>query len=103
MLRVEKVATPFTAATVVVPASVPPAGLVPIARVTLLVAPVSRAPNWSRISTVTAGVIVAPAWVLIGCCTKATDVATGGLGGKWHAVLPESLNVFPATGMNFQA
>src|SRR5256885_2163472 len=38
MLRSEKVATPLTAATVVVPARVPLAGLVPIATVMLVVA-----------------------------------------------------------------
>src|SRR5882724_9270923 len=79
MLKPLKVATPLTAATAAPPLSVPAGfpGLFPIARLTLLVAPVIRAPNWSRISTVTAGVIVAPAVVLVGCCTKPTEVATG--------------------------
>jgi hypothetical protein len=45
MLRSLNVATPFTAATEVVPESVPPPGLVPMAIPTVLVAVVSRAPN----------------------------------------------------------
>src|SRR5512146_1931995 len=60
MLRFEKVATPLTAATVLVPPSAPPLGLVPRATVTLLVA-VVRLPPASRISTLTAGVIDDPA------------------------------------------
>ena len=43
--RPVKVATPATAATVVVPERVAPPGLVPIARVTLLVSVVTRLPN----------------------------------------------------------
>src|SRR5437773_1430673 len=46
-LNVENVATPFTAAIVVVPARVPLAGLVPIATVMLVVAVVTVLP-WAR-------------------------------------------------------
>ena len=65
MLKLPNVATPATALTVVVPASVPLPGLVPMASVTLLVAFVTRLPEMSWISTLTAG-IVAPAAVLTG-------------------------------------
>src|ERR1051325_510462 len=82
MLRVENVATPATAATVVVPESVPFAGFVPNARVTAEVKPVTVLPPASSALTVTAGVIVAPAVV--------------GLGGKvnasWLAAPPTTSN-----------
>src|SRR5437762_10526563 len=60
MLRVENVATPATAATVVVPARAPPPGFVPIAAVTLPLNPVAVLPCASWTVTCTAGVIVAP-------------------------------------------
>src|SRR5437868_6436439 len=47
MDRLENVATPLTADTVVVPDSVPPPGLVPIATVMLAVEPVTVLPNAS--------------------------------------------------------
>src|SRR5437016_4643898 len=72
MLRLEKVATPLTAATVVVPARVPLAGLVPIASVMLVVAVVTVLPWASWTATCTAGVIAAPAAVLLGCTVKAS-------------------------------
>ncbi len=67
MLRLLKVATPPTAATVAVPDSVPPAGFVPIATVTLPVKPVTRFPSASFTLTCGAGVISAPAAVTLGC------------------------------------
>src|SRR2546426_1107246 len=78
MLRLEKVATPLTAATVVVPARVPLAGLVPIATVMLVVAGVTVLPRASWTATCTAGVIAAPAAVLLGCTVKLifNDAAT---------------------------
>src|SRR5438034_13029 len=53
MLRFAKVATPLTAATVVVPERVPLAGLVPIASVMLVVAVVTVLPwaSWTAIGT----------------------------------------------------
>jgi len=54
MERLEKVATPPDAATVVVPDSVPPPGLVPIATVMLAVEPVTVFPNASCTVTCTA-------------------------------------------------
>src|SRR5947209_8991466 len=76
MLRSEKVATPLTAATVVVPERVPLAGLVPIATVMLVVAVVTVLPWASWTATCTAGVIAAPAAALLGCTVKAS-FATG--------------------------
>ena len=64
--RVEKVATPLTAATVVVPDRVPEAGLVPIANVTFVVL-VVRLPNWSWICTVGEGATTTPARAFVGC------------------------------------
>src|SRR5437868_3404575 len=78
MLKVENAATPFTAATVTVPASAPPAGLVPIATVIVPVKLATTAFEASRAETCTAGEIVEPDWVLLGCVVKARCVAGGG-------------------------
>src|SRR5205809_4239309 len=91
-----KVATPFTAATAgMPPVSVAPLGLVPMASVTPLVAFVTRLLNWSRISTCTAGVSVAPAVVLAGgCTTKFTLLATAGptaTVGCWVIATPSTV------------
>src|SRR5712691_6986284 len=75
MLRVENAATPPTAVTVGVPDSDPPPGLVPIAAVTLPVNPVAVLPSASRAVTCTAGVIVAPAVVLVGCTVNTSWLA----------------------------
>src|SRR5439155_27108389 len=69
-LRVENVATPFTAATIVVPERVPLAGLVPIARVMLVVAVITVLPWASWTATCIAGVIAPPAAALLGCTVK---------------------------------
>src|SRR2546422_6368820 len=61
MLRSLKVATPATAATVVVPEREPPPGLCSIATVTLPVNVSTAFPSASRATTGTAGVMVAPA------------------------------------------
>src|SRR6266487_3596986 len=81
MLRFAKLATPLTAATVVVPARVPLAGLVPIATVMLEVAVVTVLPCASWTATCTAGVFAAPATALLGCTMKASFAAAGGGGG----------------------
>src|SRR5437016_12345644 len=78
MLRVENVATPATAATVVVPARAPPPGFVPIAAVTLPLNPVAVLPCASWTVTCTAGVIVAPAVVLVGCTVNTSWLAAPG-------------------------
>src|SRR5437667_9379 len=85
-LKVENVATPLAAATVLVPASVPFAGLVPIATVILVVAVVTVLPWASWTATCTAGVLAAPATALLGCTMKASFVAVGWTGPE---VLPE--------------
>src|SRR2546428_12765733 len=82
MLRVENVATPATAATVAVPDRVPPPGLVPSAAVTLPLNPVAVLPSASRAVTCTAGAIVTPAVVLVGCT----------LNTNWLAVPAATLN-----------
>src|SRR5512143_705881 len=74
MLRLEKVATPATAALGLVPVRMPPEGLVPIARV-MLVFVVTRFPPASRTSTCPAGVIDAPLAVVEGCTRKPSFAA----------------------------
>src|SRR5207247_3745290 len=75
MLKLEKVATPDTAATLAVPASVPPPGFVPIATVTVPVNPVTVLPKASWAVTRTAGVIARPAVALEGCTVNTNWVA----------------------------
>src|SRR2546427_7881704 len=75
MLRLLNVARPLEASTGFVPDKVPLFGLVPIARVMLFEALVTRLPPASRTSTWTAGVIVAPATVLDGCTRNASFAA----------------------------
>src|SRR5437870_702807 len=77
MLRFETVATPFTAATLVVPARVPPPGLVPIAMVTVPVKPATVFPAPSCAATCTGGEIGLPAVVVLGWTTNASRVAAG--------------------------
>src|SRR5512147_1691992 len=79
MDRLEKLATPFTADTVVVPDSVPPPGLVPMATVMLAVELVTVFPSASCTVTCTAGMIATPAVEFVGCTAKASLVATAGL------------------------
>src|SRR5207244_2215955 len=86
MLTFAKVATPLTAATVVVPDRVPLAGLVPIATVMLVVAVVTVLPWASWTATRTAGVLAAPATALLGCTVKASFAPVGWTGPE---VLPE--------------
>src|SRR5215467_194411 len=69
----EKVATPDTTVTAEPPLRFPPAGLVPMARLTLVaLSEVSMLPLASSTATVTAGVIVPPAAVLEGPWIKAS-------------------------------
>src|SRR6266576_1691892 len=79
MLRPENVATPATAVAVVAPARVPPPGLAPTASVTLPVNPVAVLPCASRAVTCTAGVIGAPAVVLVGWTVNASCAAVPGV------------------------
>src|SRR6185295_10287883 len=79
MDRLEKLATPFTADTVVVPDSVPPPGLVPIATVMLADELVTVLPNVSCTATCTAGEMAAPAVALVGWTVKASREAAAGV------------------------
>src|SRR5207244_2821074 len=75
MLAAENVATPPTAATGPPPDRVPPPALVPRARVTGPVKPVAVLLLASSAVTCTAGVIVAPAVVLLVCTENTSCVA----------------------------
>src|SRR5512142_280873 len=66
MLRLLNVATPATAATLVVPESVPPPGFAAIAIVTVLVNVVTVLPTESRAATCTAGERIVAAVVVTG-------------------------------------
>src|SRR5438128_4380494 len=90
MDRLEKVATPLTAATVVVPESVPPPGLVPIATVMLAVELVTVLLNASCTVTCTAGATATPAVALVGWTVKASLVAVAGLMLNAELDAPES-------------
>src|SRR5262245_29217519 len=90
MLRSLKVATPATAVTDFVPDSVPPAGFVPIATVTLPVNPVATLPRTSFAVTCTAGVIWAPAVVVPGCTVNTSWVAPPAVTSNATLVAPVS-------------
>src|SRR5512147_482807 len=79
MDRLENVATPLTADTVLVPDSVPPPGLVPIATVTLAVELVAVLSKASRTVTCTDGAIGTPAVALDGWKVKASFAAAAWL------------------------
>src|SRR4051812_21309327 len=67
--RLPKVARPPTALTVVVLVPVKAPG--PVALTETLAVLAVRLPNWSRICTVTAGLMARPAVVVVGCCMNA--------------------------------
>src|SRR5207249_12064041 len=75
MLRLENVATPLTAATLIGPDSVALPGLTPSATVTVPVKSVATLPWASRAVTCTAGVSAAPAAPFGGCTVNASCVA----------------------------
>src|SRR5437764_1330800 len=79
MDRLEKLATPLTAATVRVPDSVPPPGLVPMATVMLAaeLVTIGRASCWA--ATCTAGLTATPGVAMVGCTVKASVDAAAGL------------------------
>src|SRR5512146_2911539 len=79
MDRLENVATPLDADTVVVPDNVPPPGLVPIATVMLALELVTVLLNASCTSTRTAGAMDTPATALVGWIVKASLAAAAGL------------------------
>ncbi len=90
MLRFAKLATPATAVAVVVPASAPPPVLVPIATVTLPANPVAVLPLASSAVTTTAGVIGAPAPVVVGCAVNTSRLAVAAPMEKLGLVVPVS-------------
>src|SRR3954451_1388624 len=91
MERVGNAAIPATAATVVVPDSVPLPGLVPMAMVMLAVEPVTVLSKASRTVTRTGGAIAAPAVVTFaGCTVMASLGAPAGLMSKAADVAPVS-------------
>src|SRR5207245_1569208 len=81
MLCVAKLASPLTAAAVVVPASVAPLVPVPaaIATVTVPTKVGTRFPKASCALTCTGGVIVAAAGVVVGCTVNASTLAAAGV------------------------
>ena len=81
--RLAKVATPAETGIAAPPPNDPPPGLVPMARLTVVVlSPVSTLPLASSTATVTAGVMVEPATVSLGPWTKASWVAAPGVMSK---------------------
>src|SRR5512147_461569 len=90
MERSLKVATPALADAVVVPDSVPPPGLVPMAIVMLALELVTVLLNWSCTVTCTAGVMDTPATALVGWTVNASFVAAAGLMLNADEVAPAS-------------
>src|SRR5437667_132404 len=88
MLSVENVATPATAATVVVPASVPLAGFVPIDTVTLPVKSGTTSPAPPGAVICSAGVIGAPAVAVEGSTVNTSRVAVEGTMSNGALVAP---------------
>jgi hypothetical protein len=78
MLKGLNVATPFTALTVVGPERIPAAGFDPSATVTGAAKLGAGFPNASCTLTCTAGVIGAPAGVVVGCTVNASRLAGPG-------------------------
>src|SRR5262245_54656860 len=107
MESVGNVATPFTADTVVVPDSVPPPGLVPMATVMLAVELVTVFPNVSWTATCTAGEMFTPAVALVGWTVKATFEAAAGLMLNAAEVAPVSgaeaaVSVYPVPTLSME-
>src|SRR5688572_22104788 len=90
MERLENVATPVTAATVLVPDSVPPPGLAPMATVMLAVELVTVLLNWSCTVTRTAGAMDTPATAFVGWTVNASFVAAASLLLSADEVVPVS-------------
>src|SRR5436309_10311687 len=78
MLKSPNVAIPAAAATGIVPWSAPPDAFTLIVSVTSPVNPVAVLPKGSRAITLTAGVIVAPGCVVLGCTVNASLAAAAG-------------------------
>src|SRR4051812_45795538 len=96
MERFEKLATPLTAATLVVPDSVPPPGLALMASATVAVELVAVLPNASCTITCTAGAMATPAVALDGWTENATFA-----GAAWLMV--NAVEVVPVSGADAAA
>src|SRR2546430_1458446 len=103
MLSEGNVATPAIAANVRVPDKVPPAGLKPSATVTLPAKPVAVLPRASNAVTRTAGLMVAPVVVVLGCTVTASWVAVPGAMVKAELVLPARSGAVAARGQPLPA
>src|SRR5512140_1651196 len=90
MERSENIATPLAADTGVVPESVPPPGLVPMATVMLALELVTVLLNASCTVTRTADANATPATALAGCTVKASLAAGAGLMANVNEVAPVS-------------
>src|SRR5512133_2514750 len=90
MDRLENVATPADADTVMVPDSVPPPGLVPIATVMPAVELVTVLLNASCTVTCTAGAMETPAVAFVGCALTASLDAAAGLMLNAEEIAPVS-------------
>src|SRR6185295_1756945 len=90
MERLEKLATPPTAAMVAVPESVPPPGLVLMATVMLAVELVTVLLNASCTVTCTVGEMATPAISFVGCAVNASLAAAAGLMVNAELDAPES-------------
>src|SRR5512138_2055452 len=90
MDRLGKIATPDAAATVVVPDSVPPPGLLPMATVMVAVELVTVLLKASRTVTSTGGEMGTPAVALEGWPVKASFVAVAGVMSNPAEVAPVS-------------
>src|SRR3954469_6306353 len=107
MERVENVATPADAVTVVVPDSVPPPGLVPMATVMLAAELVTVLLNASCTVTCTDGAIATPATALVGWAVKASLEAAAGLMLNADEVVPVSgadaaVSVYPVPTLSME-
>src|SRR5947207_2315159 len=97
MLNPGNVATPPAAATAVVPESVPPPGFAPDARGTVALKAVAVLPCDYCAVTCTAGVIVAPAVVLVGCTVNTSWLAGPGVMVNGADVAPTRLALLAAS------
>src|SRR5512140_3044448 len=100
MDRLENVATPADADTVVVPDSVPPPGLVSMPTVMLAVELVTVFPKVSCTVTCTAGAMATPAVAFAGWAVKASLLAAAGVMVKAAEAAPVrgsevALSVYP--------
>src|SRR2546428_4481420 len=83
-------ACPPAAPSAALPPRGPPPGCAPTARRTAAVLAVTRFPNWSSIRTVTAGEMLCPAVVVVGCWLNVSLLAAAAVMLKLVLVAPVS-------------